>query len=301
MHKNTSIFLQIKSNYRNYTRSLTYAGCSLVVCCICCHFLTQWSTKSSESLSDSSSVMIHDLHTLLHKNTHLHKQIISWHAGSRSGCTRSVPVALDRQADGFHGAKLKTKGPLSVEKPLQAPLKEQESERKAENKNDVCNRVPITLKMSLPPAPCLCAAPCQPHEGCLTVLNNWRATHMRRQMGQRWWSTRCHCEPAEGKEENLRSICKLLDVELPGWGGGFLPPHPAPLNTHTHTQNHRTRSRKDCLLTFTKVQLTGWQLKIQCFQRRTFTKFSFPLPLYWYSFSIPSPSITQQPGEPCLE
>lgn len=102
---------------------------SRCVCCISCHFLTQWSTNSSMPLSDSSSVVIYDLHTLLHKNTHLHKQIISWHAGSRSGCTRSVPMALSGWR--VWCGQIEDKGTFITGKAIAGT-----SERKRERKNE---------------------------------------------------------------------------------------------------------------------------------------------------------------------
>lgn len=77
--------------------------------------------------------MIYDLHTRLHKHTQTHNQLTcrqrEWSGDDRRGCTRSVLVALDWQADGSDLGKSKTKGPLSLESPLQAPLNESEIER----------------------------------------------------------------------------------------------------------------------------------------------------------------------------
>lgn len=65
--------------------------------------------------------MIYDLHTLLRKHTlaQTHNQLTrrqqEWSGDDWRRCTRSVPVALDWQADGFDVGKLKTKQRLSPE------------------------------------------------------------------------------------------------------------------------------------------------------------------------------------------
>lgn len=199
MHLTTSITLYIKT-------SLSRA-CRCPVVCVVSAVISEHSDQASVR-----QLICHDLwpaHTSAraHAHSQTHNQLTcrrrgvewrrqerrhsispgsSWLAGWRVWC-----------------GQIEDKGAFIIGKTHCRHLgKERERERKNEKeregtRNDVRNCVLITAKMPLPPTPCLCAALCQLHKGSPTVFNNSRAK--RRQMGQRWWSRRCHCEPAERK------------------------------------------------------------------------------------------------------
>lgn len=132
-------------------------------------------------------------------NTHTHNQLTrrqqEWSGVDRRGCTRSVPVALlSGRLTSLMWANRRQRGLYHRKTYCRHHCKKERGGRI--RRRVLCY---ITVKKPLPPTLCLFAARCQPHTGSPTVFNNSRAPLKRRQMGQQWWSRRCHCEPAERK------------------------------------------------------------------------------------------------------
>lgn len=185
--------------------------------------------------------MIYDLHTHLSTHTHLHKHIISWHAGSRSGVpttaegyTRSVPGALDWQVGSCDVGKLKTMLPLSLENPLQAPWKERKGGRirKREREQGMMFSIVFLLqwKCHYRP-PCVCVQLRASYIKALRLFNNSRAPLMERQMGQWWWSRRCLCEPTE-KMGKSKLYLQAAGSGSSGKSCTMCPVTPYPSRTH---------------------------------------------------------------------
>lgn len=164
----TSITSQVKTSSESEP-SLLQCSC---ICRISCHFLTQWSTNSGTALSDSSSVVIYDLHTFLHKHhlTQTYNQLArrqqEWSGDDCRGYTRSVPGALDWQVGSCYVGKLKTKQLLSLENPLHAPWKERKGERIRKRRREQGMMFSIVFllqwKCHYRP-PCVCVQLCASH------------------------------------------------------------------------------------------------------------------------------------------
>lgn len=169
---------QIQTNSENYKNlfdpSLLQSSC---LCCISCHFLTQRSTNSSKPLSDSSSVMIYDLHTLLHKHTQTHNQLThrqkDWSGDDRRGCTRSVSwlaVWL------VWCREIENKGGFIIGKPIAGTTKgRKEKERKKENKEwclQLCSYYSENAITTHPVCVQLGARHIKAHRLCLIILEH---------------------------------------------------------------------------------------------------------------------------------
>lgn len=94
---------------------------------------TQSSSNSGRPPSDSSSVMIYDLHTRLRKQQHTHKHIISRHAGGGRGAALTGGDALHQSRQlltgrltGLMWANWRQRGPLSSEKPITGTSEQEE-------------------------------------------------------------------------------------------------------------------------------------------------------------------------------
>lgn len=140
------------------------------------------------------------------------------------------------------------------------------------------------------PSLCLSAAMCQSHEDSQLC---WRmAEKKQRQMGLRWLSRRCQCEPAEREYESSTR-----------WKWGFkeelelASPHTLTFSTDTQRMP-RMWSTKDQLLTFKKVTpCWPWNcfpvLQWKRFTEHTHNTFLIDIqPQYFVSFLSPSSQVS---------
>lgn len=190
-------------------------------------------------------------YTHFYTNTHtqtrnqLTRRQQEWSGDDRRGCTRSVPVALDWQADGFNVGKLKTKGGFIIGEPI-AGTSEGKRERKNRNKREREQGMMFAIVFLLqwkchyrPSCVCvqLCAIHIKAHRLCWII---WE------QSEDRWANGDDHVDATVNQQKENKKIWALSASR---WKWGFqeevegVSSHTVPFSTLIETDRDTGRGQ----------------------------------------------------------